>query len=74
MNRSEEPIVPKAERTFPHGDTPTQPQRTQPQPSRGALLHNLREACWTSHTERSPSSAKTDEAHTTRREEMAHHH
>ena len=67
-NRSEEPIAPKAERTSQVETIIPQPERTQPRPSRGALLHNLRGACWTSHTERSPSSAKTDELHTTTRE------
>lgn len=73
-DRREEAIAPKAERTSQLETLTPQPERAQSRPSRGALLCNLRGTCWTSHTERSPFSAKTDEPHTTRRKELAHHH
>ena len=72
-DRREEAIAPKAERTSPVETHTPQPERTQPRPSRGALHHNLRGALWTSHEERSTSSANTAKLHTTRREELAHH-
>ena len=74
MNRGEEPIAPKPKRTSPLETNTPQPERTQPCHSRGALHHNLRGAGWTSHSERSPSSANIDKPHMTRREELAHHH
>jgi hypothetical protein len=74
MNRSEKPIVLKAERTSQVETVTPQPERMQPRPSKEALLLNLRGTFWTSHTYRSPSSTKTEEPHATRREELAYHH
>ena len=73
-NVSEESIEPKVERTSPIETFTPQLERTQPHPSRGALHHNLIGDHWTSHGERDPSFANTDEPHITRREELTHHH
>ena len=51
----------------------SQPERTQPCTSRGALHHNSIGAYWISHIERSLYAAKRDEPHTTTRENRIYH-